>query len=121
MIKIVYCITRKDGMSREEFNRTWLEDHGPLVRKHADAIGAVRYIQSHTVMDEMNESMAKWRGMEPAYDGITEVWWKSREDMLAISKTPECLAANKILRDDEARFIDFAKSRSFMTEEKEIF
>lgn len=121
MLKIVYCITRKEGMSKDEFYRTWFEDHGPLVKELADDIGVVRYVQSHTTMDEANVQMAAWRGMESAYDGITEVWWESRESFIAVSTTPECIAANKVLRDDEARFIDFARSRQFVTEEHEIF
>ncbi len=121
MIKLVYCITRKAGMSREDFCRTWLEDHGPLVRHYAEAIRAVRYVQSHTGMDDLNAGFIESRGLAPAYDGITEVWWRSRTDLEAGMATPEGIAAGKALAKDEARFIDFANSRVFMTEEHEIF
>lgn len=121
MIKLVYCITRKEGMSPQEFYRTWLDDHGPLVKSYASAIRAVKYVQSHTGMDDLNQSFITSRGLSNPYDGITEVWWDSLEDMQAGSATPEGVAAAKVLAVDEARFIDFSRSCVFMTEEHEIF
>lgn len=121
MIKLVYCITRKAGMSPEEFRRTWLEDHGPIVKRHAAAIRAVRYVQSHTAMDELNEGLKASRGLEEPYDGITEVWWNSREDLEASLSTPDGIDAGQALLEDEKRFIDFSRSRVFITEEHEIF
>ncbi len=121
MIKLVYCITRKEGMSREDFQKTWLEDHGPLVKSYAETIGALRYVQSHTGMDAMNESFLEPRGLKQPYDGITEIWWRNLEEMQAGSSTPEGRAAALALLEDEKRFIDFSRSCVFMTEEHEIF
>ncbi|MDQ6900577.1 MAG: EthD domain-containing protein, partial [Candidatus Dormibacteraeota bacterium] len=33
MIKLVYCITRKPGLSPEEFSRYWEHVHGPIGRR----------------------------------------------------------------------------------------
>ncbi len=38
MIKLVYCLRRLPNLSREEFQRYWLETHGPLVRSRAQAL-----------------------------------------------------------------------------------
>ena len=59
--------------------------------------------------------------MGEAYDGITEVWWESVEDMMAGLDTPEGRAANRALAEDEAKFIDHKRSFIFMTEEHTIF
>ena len=32
MIKLVFCCRRKSGMTREAFQKRWLEVHGPLVQ-----------------------------------------------------------------------------------------
>jgi hypothetical protein len=118
MIKLVYCLTRREDVSPEEFYRYWLEEHGPKVRSVAKAIGAARYVQSHTVLPEQNEAIRKTRGLEPPYDGITEVWY----DPDAPGGTPEeRAAAAKLLLEDESTFIDFSRSRVFMTEEHVIF
>ncbi|NBC21342.1 MAG: EthD family reductase [Alphaproteobacteria bacterium] len=121
MLKLVYCIARRADLSPEEFRRTWLDDHGPLVRRHAEAIGAVRYVQSHTGEEDLNAAFIEGRGLQPAYDGITEVWFNSREEMEAGMASEEGRKAAAALQEDEARFIDFSKSRVFMTVEHEIF
>jgi len=121
MLKLVYCLRRKDDVTPEEFYRTWLKDHGPLVKSFAKAMNASRYVQSHTCMPEANANLIASRGLEDPYDGITEVWWNSREDFEAGSATEEGRKAAKALLEDESRFIDFARSRVFMTEEHEIF
>jgi uncharacterized protein (TIGR02118 family) len=121
MIKLVYCITRKQGMSREAFQRTWLEDHGPLVKRFADALGAIRYVQSHTGLDDLGEGFRASRGFEAPYDGITELWWSSRDDFEAAIASADGIEAGKALLEDERRFIDFSHSRGFVTEEHEIF
>ena len=49
MIKLVYCVHRRPGLSVEEFQRYWLEDHGALVRSLRDALPLKRYVQSHAL------------------------------------------------------------------------
>jgi uncharacterized protein (TIGR02118 family) len=121
MVKLVYCIRRREDLSPEEFRRYWLDEHGPLVRKVAAAIGAVRYVQSHTAAPDLNELLRGSRGCEDPYDGITEVWWQSLADLEASMQTPESQEAQRSLLEDESTFIDFARSRVFMTEEHVIF
>ena len=121
MIKLVYCLRRRADVEPAEFHRYWLEDHGPLVRGFAQAIGASKYIQSHTIAPEMNALFAESRGLAPAYDGITEVWWASMDALQAGMSSDEGRKAHAALKDDEAKFIDFSNSRVFMTEEHLIF
>ncbi|RPI70862.1 MAG: hypothetical protein EHM38_04960 [Geobacteraceae bacterium] len=59
--------------------------------------------------------------MQLAYDGITEIWWKSRADLENALSSETGRVASARLEQDEARFIDFARSRIFITEEHEIF
>ena len=121
MIKLVYCIRRHPDKTPEEFHRYWLETHGPLVRSVAADIGAVRYVQSHTAEPELNGLLAASRGSGEPYDGVTEVWWNSVEEMAASMSTPAGQEAQRRLVEDEATFIDFANSTVFMTEEHTIF
>lgn len=121
MIKLVYCVTRRDDVSPEEFYRYWLEEHGPKVRGVAKALNAVKYIQSHTVLPERNEALRESRGLEPPYDGITEVWYPAPGEPREEISAEERQAAAQLLLDDESKFIDFSRSRVFMTEEHVIF
>ena len=118
MIKLVYCIRRNPALTADEFRRTWLNDHGPLVRSVRETLGMVRYVQSHTLYDE-SEGVRASRGAKPPYDGITEVWF---DHIDALGADPEAAAAAaRQLLEDEERFVDLENSAVFFTEEHEIF
>jgi uncharacterized protein (TIGR02118 family) len=121
MIKLVFCCRRKEGMTREAFQARWLDVHGPLVRSLRTHLPMMkRYVQSHTLPGPANEALRASRGTAEAYDGITEVWFDSLQEMGA-GDSQEAQAAAQRLLEDEAEFIDFARSCVFLTEEHEIF
>jgi uncharacterized protein (TIGR02118 family) len=121
MIKFVYVVRRRPDVTPEAFRKYWLENHGPLVRKHAQALRAKRYVQSHTLDVPLNQIAQHARGTQPAFDGITELWWDSIEDVIAASQSPEGQQANMTLAQDEARFCDLQNCSVFFTEEHTIF
>jgi len=121
VVKLVYAIRRREGLSAEEFSRYWLEVHAAKVVDVARDIRALRYVQSHTIDTPLNAAFTETRGLSPWYDGITEVWWESLDDLVAAASSPEGGKALQMLHEDEQQFIDFAASTIFMTEEHEIF
>ena len=94
---------------------------GALVKKHAAAVGAKRYVQSHTLEDDANGGLRASRGATLAFDGIAEIWWESRDALTAALSRPEGQAAGDELLEDERKFIDPTRSSLFLTEEHEIF
>jgi hypothetical protein len=120
MIKLVYAVRRRADLTPDAFRARWLV-HGPLVREAAAAIGARRYVQSHTLETPLNAALAASRGMDEAFDGITEVWWDDLAALEAGMGTPEGIEAARRLLDDEREFIDLAASFLFLTEEHPIF
>ncbi|MFO1475811.1 MAG: EthD domain-containing protein [Verrucomicrobiota bacterium] len=121
MIKFVYVVRRRPDVTPEAFRKYWLEKHGPLVRSYAKALRAKRYVQSHTLDTPANLVTQQARGTKPAYDGITEVWWDSLEDLMAAAMSPEGQAANQALAQDESTFCDLPNCSVFFTEEHTIF
>ena len=121
MIKFVYCVRRRPNLTPDEFRAYWLEKHGPLVRKFAATLRAQRYVQSHTLDTPLNEAGQVPRGPQPPFDGITEIWWDTAEDLVAALGTPEGQEANKLLAQDEANFCDLPNCSVFFTEEHPIF
>ena len=120
MIKIVFCLRRKPGLSFEEFDRTWREDHAPLVKQHAAELGIRRYVQTTHAPHEFGAGAAKARGAPEPYDGVAELWFDDWAAVAAGFSTPEGRAAGKALMEDEARFIDFPNSPIFFSTEREI-
>jgi uncharacterized protein (TIGR02118 family) len=121
MLKIVYCCARREDVSPEKFHDYWLHQHGPTVKARQKALGMVKYIQSHTVEPELNDELRASRGLEPPYDGITEVWWESADSLRAALASAEGAKAMQELIEDESTFLDFTRCRVFMTEEHVIF
>ena len=106
MIKLVYCITKKPGLTDEEFFHYWKNVHGPIGAKIR---GLRRLVQSHTVSRSKEVRKAD-------FDGMAELWFDDMETLKAARKTAEWRASAK----DEANFIDHSKVAFFITEEHEI-
>jgi uncharacterized protein (TIGR02118 family) len=120
MLKLVFVLRRRQGVSPEEFRRYWLEEHAPLARRLLESVGARRYVQTHTIETDLNGALAAARGTLEAYDGVAEIWWDSLDAMVAVLNTDEGRQANETLIEDEAKFIDFERSSLFLTEEHPI-
>jgi len=120
MIKLTFCLRRLPRLSRAEFQRYWSETHGPLVRRHAKALCIARYVQVHTLDDVFNDALKASRGGLDAYDGVAEIWWRSRGDLEATLSTAEAQDAARALLEDERRFIDLEHSALWIGEEKVV-
>lgn len=120
MVKLVFCLKRLPELSLADFQRYWLETHGPLVRRHAATLRIKRYIQVHTLDSPVNEAMRAGRGAGEPYDGVAELWWDSVQDLAGATASPEGRAASRELFEDERRFIDFSRSAVWVGEEHSI-
>jgi uncharacterized protein (TIGR02118 family) len=114
MLKIVYCLRRKPDMSREDFQKYWLETHAAFGK---NIPGVKRYVQVHTLGGEMADMMAEGHpaGKNEPFDGVAELWLEE-EDLRKLPGAEGALAAMQ----DEANFIDFARSVIFLAREHVI-
>ena len=108
MIKVVGLLTRRSGISHEEFVRHWLEVHGPLA--HA-VPGVRRYVQSHIVGTRTRPDIPE---TDVEVDGIAELWYDDEAALARAAATPEM----KRLTDDGALFI--GRIKSYVVVEKQI-
>ncbi len=120
MVKLTFCARRLPHMSLEEFQRYWLENHGPLVRDRAAVLRIRRYVQVHRLDTPINEAMRASRDTADAYDGVAELWWDSVEDLVAGTSSEEGRQAGRELLDDERKFIDLRRSALWIGEEHEV-
>lgn len=118
MVKLVFCLRRRDDLSREEFQAYWRDHHAPLVASVADRLGIRRYVQTRTIDDRRGDALRRSRGGPEPYDGVAELWFDG-PDALTVNGD-DALAAARALLEDEARFIDLARSPIFLAEEHEI-
>jgi uncharacterized protein (TIGR02118 family) len=106
MVKLVYCISKKAGMTDEEFFRYWENIHGPIGARIPRLRKLVQSCRIAVPGD-------KYR---PDYDGIAELWFDDVEALLAARQSPEWRASSE----DEANFIDHSKVAYLVTEEHVI-
>jgi uncharacterized protein (TIGR02118 family) len=106
MIKLVYCIAKKPGMSDEEFFHYWEHVHGPI---GARIPGVRRLVQSHRVHAPGDARTAD-------YDGMAELWFDDMEALLEARRSPEWRASSE----DEEKFVDRSKAAYFVSVEHSI-
>jgi len=108
MIKVLSLLSRKDGITHEEFVRHWLEIHAPLA--HA-VPGIRRYVQSH-IVDTLSRPDIPDTAVE--VDGIAELWYDDEAAMQRAVASPEM----KRLTDDGALII--GRIKTYIIDEKQI-
>ena len=118
-VKLLFCMRRLPHMDRAQFQAYWYDVHAPFVRARAEALGISRYVQSHATNDNFSKALAEKRGAPPAFDGVAELWFDSREGVTEEWKA-KARMANAELLEDEARFIDLTASPMFFVEERLI-
>jgi uncharacterized protein (TIGR02118 family) len=106
MIKLVYCISKKPGLTDEEFFQYREKVHGPIGVRIPRLR---RLVQSH----RMNVA---GDNVQPAYDGMAELWFDDADALLAARQSREWKASSE----DEANFIDHTNVASFVSEEHVI-
>ena len=98
MIKFTILLVRKPSLSREAFIDHHKHIHADLFMSVAVVKETVRrYVQEHAMPVDLP-------GLPPLkYDGITELWFDSVDDLARCFSDPEYMAK---IRPDEASFLD---------------
>ena len=125
MIKLSFCLTRKDHLSRQEFQNYWINNHAPLVQSVSKDLKILKYHQIHCQSFDFLSGARRARVPEGAlphdYDGIAELCWESWKIFKGLSGDKMAQKAGKILLEDEVKFINFEKSPLMFSDIKEIF
>jgi uncharacterized protein (TIGR02118 family) len=106
MIKTIALAYRKTGLTREEYNRYWLEKHGPLAARLIPNLK--KYVQNHFV---------EVPGQTYEGDGVVEMWY---EDLEAWKKSREAVFSNQELAQDAANFCQMRPGGFWVVEEHVI-
>ncbi len=88
MFRVHIWLRKRDGMSAEDFQRYWIEEHAPIA---GDGYPALK---GYTV----NVVTRVPQGQEAPYDGVAELWWDSRDDFSADMKTEAAARATEDLK-----------------------
>jgi len=105
MIKSIALAYRQSGLTREEYNKYWEEQHGPMAARMIP--GLRKYVQNHFISVP---------GFEYKGDGIVEMWYDNIE---AFQKSWEFIHSEegKALAMDGAKFADMREGGLWIVEE----
>lgn len=112
-VKFIGLSRRPASMAHDEWCRYWIEVHGPLahgVPEFTRYYG--KYVHNYVIPIESDSAA----GIDD-YDGIVEEWLRSVEDFASCLEEPRYL---EIVRPDELRFVDVARSRFVLATEHVI-
>ena len=105
MVKAIILLSRREGISPEEFARHGREQHLPLVTK----LPGLRRLVFNVVLPDPN-------GPPPIYDAVAENWYDDPAAMAAAVASPE----GQALLADAENFLDMARLQILVVDEKEI-
>jgi hypothetical protein len=114
MIKMIFMLKRRPGMSREAFIERYENGHAQLGAKHVG--DAARYVRRYL---EPIPELFTGEVIEPDHDVITELWFDSQDQYeRAMQRLAEPDAVAEIVADEEGLF-DRSKHRVFMVDERD--
>ncbi len=117
MITIAFLLRRRPDVDEVEFHRYWRDEHGPLVARHAVALGIQRYEQLHSLDPTMSAALRASRDCEAThYDGVALVTFESLDALTTSAASSAGRAAGAALLDDERRFLDLERCVIWLTE-----
>ncbi|WP_266077670.1 EthD family reductase [Haladaptatus caseinilyticus] len=99
MIKMVDLLVRKDGMTHEEFEDYWLNEHSDIAK---ELPGLRKYVTSVSKDPE-----------KAGYDGVLELYFDSTADMKAAFDSEQ---GEKVMA-DAAEFLDMEQGPTLILEE----
>ena len=122
MIKLIMLVKRKKTLSYEEFDNYWHWHHAALINSQKEALGILHYVQNVPLQDKKpGNAMRDSRGAPIFdFDGMAEIWWRSKGEMLNIRASTEAKKVIQRLLDDENQFIDHSQSIIWYSNERII-
>jgi uncharacterized protein (TIGR02118 family) len=112
MFKVIALITRKPGLTREQFIEYYENNHVKLVLKVFPQI--VDYRRNY--IDMRGAIMAPGM-LEPDFDSITEIWYRDRAAYEEMLSTHFSTGVQEAIEADEENFLDRGKTRFFVVDE----
>ena len=104
LVKMIFLLRRKPGMSVTEFQDYWLNGHAPQIPRDA---GVMRYVQCHQLVETYEDS-------EPPFDGVAELSFADLDTMNSYWGSERIQA---IFAADAPRFMDLENTTGFLAQE----
>ena len=112
MLKQVFLLKRRDGMSMEEFKHYYETHHAKFGEKMLT--NARRYVRRYV---KAQKNPLTGEVIELDFDVVMEIWWDSKEDCIAAGKAAVESGINQLVWEDEEKLFNTHANRVFTVEE----
>jgi uncharacterized protein (TIGR02118 family) len=107
LVKTIFQLKRKPGMSLAEARKYWIDVHGPIVCKLP---GLRRYVQSHLLDGAYSYAEPKW-------DGVAQLWV---DDVAAMQRMFDSPEFKEGAWPDGEKFLDLSVARNLVAQEHHV-
>jgi EthD domain len=112
MVKMVFMLKRKPGMSRADFIQYYESHHRLLGEKYVP--NAVRYVRRY-----LEPVPGPWSKPADEFDVLTELWFANQQEADKAMKHLSEPAIHEEIAQDEARLFDRSRSQVYIISESE--
>ena len=117
VVRVFFPLRQQAQLTDSKARHYWLTQHGPIVRRGAEAAGMLCYRQVHRADSPLDAALQEARGTRiDSYLGHAEAWI----DRGRLPATEEARRANASFIADEHNFIDMARSTIWFGKEHSI-
>jgi hypothetical protein len=106
MIKLIVQAWPAPGIDMSFFHNYYRNNHGELARQNAHIMGHLRYEQNHRIRCDVFEALSQKRSWRPAPEGVSMLWFKDHDSLLASIQRQAETGLGPRLRVDESKFTD---------------
>jgi uncharacterized protein (TIGR02118 family) len=110
VVKLFGLMTRKPGMTKEEFSRYWENVHAPLAVRLMP--GVRRYTQT--------DGLKLATGDEAQFDGLSEMWFDDWDSMRRAVDFLSTTEDGRVLMSDMENFLDMSRSFVMHVDEERV-
>jgi hypothetical protein len=117
MIKFIQCVHRAQGLSVEEFRRSW-QDYQDAVQAFAETAGARRIEVSFGLTIAQNKAIQMLRGTEEPFDAVLEIWWDNGAQVTEMTEQAGMRQAMELIREMQPSLMDLHSSSFFFASDE---
>ena len=120
MIKLIFMMVRRPGISKGEFRTRYESMHVKLAQRYFGHL-LERYVRNYPTFATLNPSNCpagtQVAACEFEYDAIAEMWLRDSAAVVELTRICNDPNINPILVEDELKFLDRAKTLMLVCEE----
>ena len=118
MVKLIFMLKRRSGMSPADFRRHYEQSHVPLTLRHVGhLLKGYRRNYPQSALFNPSGRQVHLRTSDIEYDAIAEMWLENESDLAEMNRIFNDPEINPLFTADEAEFLEREQTLMIVCEE----